>query len=176
MKVKIFPSAALALVLILTMESQAQHKIQNSVLGNGGAVIASSSARIAGTAGQHLIGSAANPSNIIQSGFWPQARHLITSVEQISSETIPKEFRLYPNFPNPFNPTTKIRFDLPKRSSVKLKLYDLFGREVVVLVDENLPPGEYKVELKAKSLASGVYLYRLEAEGFVRTKKLMLVK
>jgi hypothetical protein len=174
MKIKIFLSAAL--VLILAIDSRAQHKIQNSVFGNGAAGVVNSSFRMAGTAGQHLIGVTRTPADIIQSGFWAQTRNLITSVEQLSAEAIPKEFRLYPNYPNPFNPTTMIRFDLPKRSSVTLKLYDLFGREVATLVDDDLQPGEYKVEFEASDLASGVYIYRLEAEGFVQAKKLTLIK
>ena len=101
---------------------------------------------------------------------------IITSVEQISNSVLPKEFRLQQNYPNPFNPSTTIQFALPKRSEVMLKIFDLLGREVTTLVDEKLQPGEYKVIFEAEALSSGVYFYRIQAEGFVQTKELTLLK
>ncbi|MDZ7291387.1 MAG: choice-of-anchor D domain-containing protein [candidate division KSB1 bacterium] len=93
-----------------------------------------------------------------------------------NSSGMPDEFRLFQNYPNPFNPATTIRFALPKRSPVTLMLFDVLGREVAILVDEELQPGEYKVVFEASDLSPGVYLYRLQAEGFSRTKKLTLMK
>jgi hypothetical protein len=154
----------------------AQTQIISSVFGSGATATASNANRIVGTLGQALTGVTGSASNTAQSGFWAQTVDLITSVEQIPAESIPKEFRLEQNYPNPFNPTTTIQFALPKRSSVTLKLYDILGREVAILVDEELPPGEYKVQFDAAGLASGVYFYRLETEGFVRTRKLMLLR
>ena len=89
---------------------------------------------------------------------------------------VPTEFQLDQNYPNPFNPTTTIRFTLPKSSPVILKVFDMMGREVASLVDQTLPIGEYEVEFDAKGLASGTYFYRIETEGFIRAKKLTLLK
>lgn len=97
-----------------------------------------------------------------------------TSVEDHAA--IPTEFALAQNYPNPFNPSTTIQFALPVRSEVSLKLFDLLGREVATLVNGELETGVHKVVFDAKDLASGVYFYRIEADGFVRAKKLMLFK
>jgi photosystem II stability/assembly factor-like uncharacterized protein len=88
----------------------------------------------------------------------------------------PQHFILSPNYPNPFNPTTTIEFDLPKSSEVRLKIFNILGEEVVKLVSDRLSAGSYSYEWDASSLASGVYIYRLEAEGFVQTRKMVLMK
>jgi hypothetical protein len=85
-------------------------------------------------------------------------------------------YELSNNYPNPFNPTTKIRYQLPRASNVSLKLFDILGREVATLVDEKQNQGTYIVEMNAAHFASGVYFYRLQADGFISVKKMMLVK
>lgn len=85
-------------------------------------------------------------------------------------------FTLLQNYPNPFNPTTKIKFDIPKSGIVKLVIYDILGREVSRLVNTKLTAGRYEMEWNAGGYASGMYFYRLETDGFVQTKKMMLVK
>jgi hypothetical protein len=104
-----------------------------------------------------------------------------TSVQR--SEETPGEFSLEQNFPNPFNPTTEINFQMPNVGSqrsdanrVTLKVYDLLGREVRTLVDENLPPGSYSTVFNASGLASGVYIYRLRAGSFVQQRRMLLLK
>jgi len=89
---------------------------------------------------------------------------------------IPSEYKLSQNYPNPFNPVTKINFSVPKQGYVTLKVYDLLGREVKTLVNEIKTTGNYVVEFNASNLASGVYFYRLETEGFSDVKRMMLVK
>jgi hypothetical protein len=95
---------------------------------------------------------------------------------------VPTTYALYQNYPNPFNPTTHIEFDLPRQSQVTLKVYNLLGAEVSTLIDQQLlSVGVYKTELNGTNLASGIYFYRLVAEGengsaFVSVKKLMLIK
>ncbi|MFQ5604609.1 MAG: T9SS type A sorting domain-containing protein [bacterium] len=160
----------------LPTQVAAQNKIKNSVFGSGGTVVSNSSNRIYGTVGQTFVGTIGGASILLQSGIWFQNIDIITSVEQIASPLLPKEFRLDQNYPNPFNPTTVIQFAVPKRSRVSLKLYDVLGREIATLVDEEFQPGEYKVDFKAKGLASGIYFYRIQAEGFVQTRKLTLLK
>lgn len=88
----------------------------------------------------------------------------------------PKEFKLEQNFPNPFNPSTRIQYQVSRISEVSLKVFDILGSEVVTLVNEEQQPGYYEVQFNAVNIASGMYVYRLQAEDFVSTKKMMLLK
>ena len=88
----------------------------------------------------------------------------------------PEVFELSQNYPNPFNPTTVIKYSLPEVTNVKLKVYDMLGRMVKTLVNQEQTAGVYNVELNASSLSSGVYFYRIEAGNFTATKKLLLLK
>lgn len=170
----------LFLMFFATMLHQltySQEKVPRSVLGNGGAALSSGDFRMFGTLGQPIAGVTSNSSNIHKVGFWYIGIDLITSVEQVqTSDNLPTEFRLQQNYPNPFNPSTTIRFAIPRRSHVTLKLYDILGRKVATLVDERLQTGEHKVVFDASVLASGIYVYRIQAGKFVRSRKLMLLK
>ncbi len=92
------------------------------------------------------------------------------------SKDIPKQFSLSQNYPNPFNPVTTIKFDIPKESKVKISVFDILGNEIQTLVNENMRAGEYQVNWDASGYSSGVYFYKLQAEDFVGTKKMLLVK
>ena len=94
--------------------------------------------------------------------------------KEISSR--PKEFHLNQNYPNPFNPSTTIQFDLPKTGQVTLKVFNVLGEELATLVSNRLPAGSYSYEWDASSLASGVYLYRLQAGDYVETRKMVMMK
>lgn len=98
-----------------------------------------------------------------------------SSVERFETG-IPGSFSLAQNFPNPFNPSTQIQFSLPRRSHVMLTIFDLLGREVATLVSEELSAGSYSTHWDAAGLPSGVYLYRLHAEGFVQTRMMILMR
>jgi photosystem II stability/assembly factor-like uncharacterized protein len=89
---------------------------------------------------------------------------------------IPEEYILSQNFPNPFNPETKIKFALPKSGAVRLSVYDASGKAVDVLVNQNLNPGTFEVTWNASGYSSGVYFFKIEAEGFTQTKKMVLIK
>lgn len=89
---------------------------------------------------------------------------------------VPVRFTLNQNFPNPFNPSTLINFQLPVSSHVALKVYDVLGREVRTLVNEEKPAGSYSVKFDASSFPSGVYLYRIQTGTYCETKKLLLLK
>jgi hypothetical protein len=99
----------------------------------------------------------------------------LTGLRQLE-DVISQTLSLSQNYPNPFNPSTTIEFDLPKTSEVSLKVFNILGEEVTTLVSDMLSVGSYSYEWDASSLASGVYLYRLEAEGFVETRKMILMK
>jgi uncharacterized delta-60 repeat protein len=96
-------------------------------------------------------------------------------IHNISSE-IPAGFSLSQNYPNPFNPVTNIQFTIPKPTFVKLVVFDMLGREVVTLVNDELNAGTYNVDMNASELSSGVYFYRIETESFSETKKMLLNK
>lgn len=92
-----------------------------------------------------------------------------------SGKFLENNYTLMQNFPNPFNPITTIEYYLPKSSLVKLSVYDMLGRQVEILVDEEKPRGSYKVEFDANSLSSGVYFYQLQTNEFSKTKKFLLL-
>jgi hypothetical protein len=92
------------------------------------------------------------------------------------SEQVPVDFSLEQNFPNPFNPETKIRFAIPKSSYTKIVVYDALGKELETLVSEQLNAGTYEIDWNASGNPSGVYFYKIVADGYSRVKKMMLIK
>jgi len=98
-----------------------------------------------------------------------------SSVKKLEGN-IPSEFSLFQNYPNPFNPRTNINFAIPKNEFVTIKIFDILGKEVETLVNENLSPGTYSVDWNAYSHPSGIYFYRLQTESYVETKKMNLIK
>jgi hypothetical protein len=96
--------------------------------------------------------------------------------ENATAVTVSKEFRLYQSYPNPFNSSTKIIYEIPLKNNVSLAIYDVLGRQIAHLVDEFKFPGRHEVEWDASALASGVYFYQMRAGNFVDTKKLLLIR
>lgn len=98
-------------------------------------------------------------------------------LNNISNE-LPAQFSLSQNYPNPFNPVTKIKFDISGSSETQtlLSVYDVLGREVTVLVEQQLQPGTYEADWDASAYPSGVYYYKLEAGSYKETKKMILIK
>ncbi len=96
----------------------------------------------------------------------------VTSINGI----VPSGYTLGQNYPNPFNPVTNMEFGIIKLGFVSLKVYDVLGKEVATLVNERLSPGTYKYDFDGSNFSSGVYFYKLEADGFADTKKMFLVK
>ena len=99
----------------------------------------------------------------------------IISVQQINSE-IPERYSLSQNYPNPFNPTTNIIYSLLSNSFVKLSIFDIYGKEIEVIVNESQQSGTYNVKYDASNLASGVYFYKIHTSDFTETRKMILVK
>ncbi|MBK8946637.1 MAG: right-handed parallel beta-helix repeat-containing protein [Ignavibacteriae bacterium] len=105
---------------------------------------------------------------------------VVTSIE-VEKNRIPTEYSLYQNFPNPFNPTTKIKYSIPidekpQTSNLKLVVFDILGREVKTLVNENQRYGNYEVTFDAGHLSSGIYYYQIKAGDFVQSRKMLLIK
>jgi hypothetical protein len=128
---------------------------------------------LAGKAANYMIRAEDIHGNL--SSFSNEVSIVVTSAESGSAQ-IPAKYELRQNFPNPVNPTTTISFDIPTRSIVSLKIFDMLGREVSTLVYGEMQAGRYTRQWNAANLASGVYFYRLSAGSFVQTKKLLLVK
>ncbi len=103
---------------------------------------------------------------------------LSVGIDDENKVHIPSDFELEQNYPNPFNPNTIIEFNLPVSANVTLKIFDLTGREIATLLDENRDEGNHKINFKADEfgLSSGIYFYKLSANGFNQTKPMMLLK
>ena len=108
---------------------------------------------------------------IVESARWMN----ITGISNIGSD-IPREYKLYQNFPNPFNPVTIINFDIVKSGYVNITVYDALGREIQVLVNESVQPGSYKVNFDAVGLSSGLYFYKIKSGDFTSVKRMILMK
>ena len=106
---------------------------------------------------------------------------ILDDVLSVESENLPTSYALSQNYPNPFNPSTEIKFDIPVRSHVTLTVYNVLGQRVTTLVDKEMPPGSYVADWNSTSdngteVTSGVYFYKLEADDFIQTKKMLLLK
>ncbi|HZW40007.1 MAG TPA: T9SS type A sorting domain-containing protein [Ignavibacteriaceae bacterium] len=95
---------------------------------------------------------------------------------RVKENKIVTDFSLEQNYPNPFNPSTTIKYTLPKQGLVTIKIYDVLGKEIAQLVNEEKQSGEYEVEFNGSSLSSGIYYYKIQAGEFVQTKKMVLMK
>jgi len=93
-----------------------------------------------------------------------------------TGDEIPVTYHLSQNFPNPFNPATTIQYQLPKNGFVTLKIYDILGKEVAALVNDQKTQGRYSVNFDASRLASGVYIYQLRVNDYVSSKKMLFLK
>ena len=128
----------------------------------------------------YIVLSTIGPSNAtphVGSTFLADDLSLSGIASSVANEpAAPLSYSLSQNYPNPFNPTTVIRYELANASHVRLTVYDILGREVQTLVDDLKQPGHYEVTLNATNLASGVYLYRIQAARFTETRKLALVR
>lgn len=135
-----------------------------------------SSAEITFIAGEAVSGTFSNENISLITGSGSFTDQMPVSIENTEQE-LPGNFRLSQNYPNPFNPVTVIEYQLPVSSDVRLDLFDMLGRRVAVLVNERMESGQHEVTLDASRLSSGLYLYRLTANGrIVDSKKMMLVK
>jgi hypothetical protein len=108
--------------------------------------------------------------------FWNAIITYINPTSINENLTSPDKFYLYQNYPQPFNPSTIIKYQIPKTSFVLLKVFDALGKEVVTLVNEERTAGEYEAKFDASGLTSGVYFYTLKSGGYTNTKKMSLIK
>lgn len=117
-------------------------------------------------------------SNINGIGDWSEIwnfRTLTTGIENLNEE-IPVRYKLHNNYPNPFNPSTKIEFELPEAADVEITVYDFLGRKVKDLVSQILQAGRYRTEFNARGYASGIYFYTYTAGKYRETRRMILIK
>jgi len=94
----------------------------------------------------------------------------------VKENELPNKYNLSQNYPNPFNPVTKIKYTIPKAEFVSIKVFDILGGEIATLVSEEKQTGNFEVEFNGSNLASGIYVYRMQAGNFTDAKKFVLIK
>ncbi len=113
--------------------------------------------------------------SLVTSAYSNEVNLTVTGI-RMDRAGVPDEFDVSQNYPNPFNPSTNIAFQVPSASHVTIRVYDMIGREVATLANADYPAGYYNVTFDANGLSSGVYLFRVTAGGYVRLKKMVLMK
>lgn len=120
------------------------------------------------TAETWTVGGGAFVDDLSLSGF--------VDVKEITSSQTPTSYELMQNYPNPFNPSTKIEYSIPEESFVVLKVYNLIGQEITTLISQHQKAGTYRTDFNAEGMQSGIYIAKLNADGFIRSMKMTLLK
>jgi len=171
--VNIHRSAILCIFLISpTLFSQS---ITGSIFSNGGATTSNESYGCYSILGETLGGISSNEACHVFSGSQFVKNNIVTSIDRLENSSLPAKYSMSPNYPNPFNPSTTIRYDLPKAANVTLRIFNTLGQEIAVLVNEEKEAGYYRVRWDA-ALPSGVYFYRIQAGEYIETKRMILLK
>ncbi|TVQ69120.1 MAG: T9SS C-terminal target domain-containing protein [Balneolaceae bacterium] len=171
-------SVFVAYMLIMPIAVHAQYSIPVSIFSGSYGSMENTEYRMHGTLGQPIVSEMWDSGNTVKSGFWHIAAStgMPTSSEYAGPADIPSVFALNQNYPNPFNPSTIIPYELPGEIAVRIDIYDILGRRVMVLVDELKPAGAHQARWDASGVAGGVYIYQLRAGDFVQSRKLTIVK
>jgi hypothetical protein len=161
--------------LSVTATANAQFVITKSVIASGGGIMTSGNFTLNGTVGQAVVGKTTSGSFDVFQGFWTPGMTGPLAVARGAGQAT--GYDLAQNFPNPFNPSTTIRFSVPERTKVTLRVMNLLGEEVARIIDnESYDAGTWEVPYLAKDIPSGTYVYRLEAGNIVKTRKMVLMK
>ena len=171
--IKLIITTGLLLVL-LPLQAQ-QYGIKHGHIVNGAGTTSNTSNAVKATIGQPVQGVAVSIFNIAFAGVWHIYPRTLVGIGDLPLNTI-KEFELFQNYPNPFNPATKIRYAVPNRENVRLEIYNVLGQRVAVLVNEVRNPGIYTLDFNASQLATGLYVYRMQAGNFHSIKNMLLTK
>jgi hypothetical protein len=102
--------------------------------------------------------------------------HIFNNIAAVEDKSLTSDYRFLQNYPNPFNPSTIIQYQIPERSYIILIVYDVLGKEIATLVNEEKPAGNYEIEFEGSELKSGIYFYRIQAQSFTETKKMILLR
>jgi hypothetical protein len=133
--------------------------------------------------GKYLFFNSAKTGDLAYNAYWVDSK-VIDRLKPVginnTGEIIPKEYQLFQNHPNPFNPVTKIRFDIPAlllyKGGICIKVFDILGKEIATLVNEALQPGTYEVTFDGSNFPGGIYFYKLTAGKYSETKKMLMIK
>ena len=158
-------------ILFPLFTSQAQSSFLEGIIANGGGE-ANGSHHIVGTFGQPITG---NSGTQLQSGFWFSST-LLTDIEETYNEGIPTDYKLYNNYPNPFNPSTTIKFVIPSTSYVSIQIYNTLGQAIATLFDGVQNAGYHSLVWKTNNSPSGVYFYVVRARSIEANKEFNQVR
>ncbi len=172
-------SAAFSSVISSDVSAQSPYKVKTAVISSAGSPASGAGVKINSTFGQPSpIGIGTDTGTALYGGFWKSGWLSI-----ITDSEVPDAVRneLFQNYPNPFNPTTTIKYSISQASSVQLVVYNVAGQRIRTLVNETKPAGTYAEVWDGKndggrSVATGIYFYRLKAGGFSETRRMLLVK
>jgi hypothetical protein len=156
-------------------------KVAGELVNSGGTVVAVNNST---STNPFILTAPSAGTYTVNAGFKSPSRQwgttsAVINVTGIDEELIglrPESFALYANYPNPFNPTTKIRYAISQTAFTSLKVYSFLGEEVATLINEEKTPGVYEVNFDGINLTSGTYLYKLQAGSYTETKKMLLLK
>lgn len=110
-------------------------------------------------------------------GLWTTyLSNIVTEVDDNFTNAVPSDYLLYQNYPNPFNPSTTIKYSVPKYSFVTIKIFDIIGKEIATLVNEEKAPGNYSIDFNSNNLSSGIYVYTMKSNGFFYSRKMSVLK
>jgi len=165
----------LGIIGICVAQSSENYNLKNSVFSMAGGRSLSDNYILNDAVGQPLpVGSIISDNYILSAGFFYNGE-TATDIDDEEPE-IPEQFKLENNFPNPFNPTTTIEYSIPEDSDVTISIYDLNGKLIQTLVDDNKTAGFHKTIWNATNTSSGVYFYKITAGYFTAVKKCVLMK
>ena len=165
----------LALSFILGGGTMFSQSVGRSLFPTGFGFSQSPSITLISSVGEPFVGFSQIGSASIRSGSLFRNVVIVTGLREGKNQ-LPLEYALYQNYPNPFNPSTTVRYDLPKATFVTLSIFDVLGRQISTIVEEEKPAGAYQVNVFVPNLPSGVYFYRIQARDYVKTKKFVLLR
>jgi hypothetical protein len=166
---------ALVLALVPGLPAVAGVTLHNSVICTGSGEPANASNSLWCTLGQPALGTMSNSTFTTETGFWYPPIGIWSGLEEVRPDVVAR-YWFGPGLPNPFKAATTIRFSVPKQSHVSVTLYDVTGRQVRTLLDEEVEPGHHRLALDGTGLASGVYFCQMVSGRFAETRKLVVLR
>lgn len=157
-------------------QSSTNYSLKKSVINQGGGSSVSNHYQVTESIGQPGVTDIAVSTHYQVSSGFLAGGITVSNVVEMDEAEIPEAFRLYQNFPNPFNPRTTLQFDVKEPCEVTLTLYNQLGQQVRLLAKSLYDPGSYKISLAANDIPSGIYIYRIRMGNFTDTKKLVLLE